>query len=209
MTDVRSAVGKMHQPANEAIADQADADQLILVDRADHEIGHLDKLACHAGNGVLHRAFSLFIFNGRDELLVQQRSARKRLWPNFWSNSCCSHPRQGESLTTAIHRRLMEELGLRCPLDFLFKFEYQAQYNASGAEHELCSVFFGRTNTPVHANRDEIAAWRWIALPDLQAELASDADCYTPWFKLEWERIRRDHLEDILTAGGMRAWAFR
>ena len=187
----------------------ADSNALILVDEADRRLGHLSKEACHEGRGVLHRAFSLLIFNGRGELLVQQRAPSKRLWPLYWSNSCCSHPRMGESMTTAIHRRLMEELGLRCSLDFLFKFSYQAQYDAVGAEHELCSVFFGRSTTPVHANREEIAAWRWLSLPDLQAQLQSDADRYTPWFKLEWERIRRDHLEDILTPGGMRAWAFR
>ncbi len=204
MTELRNTVGKKHQ-----VVDQLDADQLILVDEADREVGHLSKAACHAGAGVLHRAFSLFIFNANDELLVQQRSAHKRLWPNYWSNSCCSHPRIGESMTSAIHRRLMEELGLRCTLSFLFKFQYQAQYDAAGAENELCSVFFGRTNLPVHANETEISAWRWIGLPELQLELADPGERYTPWFKLEWERIRRDHLEEILTPGGVRAWASR
>jgi isopentenyl-diphosphate Delta-isomerase len=186
-----------------------EAEQLILVDEADHEIGHLGKVDCHAGAGVLHRAFSLFIFNARDELLVQQRSAGKSLWPDYWSNSCCSHPRRGESMTAAIHRRLMEELGLHCALKFLFKFKYQAQYNPTSAEHELCSVFYGRSSTPVRANRDEITDWRWVPLPELQAQLADPAQHYTPWFKLEREQIRRDHLDDILTPGGARAWVFR
>jgi isopentenyl-diphosphate delta-isomerase len=204
LTDVGNTVGKKPQ-----IVDPIGGESLILVDDADHEIGQMSKSDCHAGRGVLHRAFSLFIFNARDELLLQQRSDHKRLWPNFWSNSCCSHPRLGESMTTAIHRRLMEELGLRCTLDFLFKFQYQAQYDKQGAEHELCSVFFGRSNSPVQANREEIADWRWISLPQLQQQLGEEADRFTPWFKLEWEQIHRDHLDDILSPGGTRAWVYR
>ena len=204
MTELRNTVGKKPQ-----IVDSIGAESLILVDDADHEVGQMSKADCHAGRGVLHRAFSLFIFNSRDELLLQQRSGHKRLWPQYWSNSCCSHPRSGESMTAAIHRRLMEELGMRCTLQFLFKFKYQAQYDEQGAEHELCSVFFGRSTTPVHANSEEIADWRWISLPELQRELSEEADSFTPWFKLEWEQIRRDHLEDVLSPGGMRAWVYR
>src|SRR6201994_5019919 len=130
----------------------ADADTLILVDEADREVGHLSKARCHDGQGVLHRAFSLLIFNGAGELLLQQRAPSKRLWPGYWSNSCCSHPRRAESMETAIHRRLYEELGLRCPLQFLFKFQYQAQFESAGAEAELCSVFVGRTSDPVRVD---------------------------------------------------------
>jgi len=108
-------------------------------------------------------------------------------------------------MTAAIHRRLMEELGLSCTLEFLFKFRYQAQYDAAASEHELCSVFYGRCSTPVHPNDEEIAAVRWLPLQDLQGEIDGAAQRYTPWFKLEWQRIRRDHLEDILTPGGMPA----
>ena len=204
MTELRNTVGKKPQ-----IVDSIGGEPLILVDDADREIGQMDKADCHAGRGVLHRAFSLFIFNGCDELLLQQRSTNKRLWPSFWSNSCCSHPRSGEPMAMAIHRRLMEELGLRCTLEFLFKFKYQAQYDEQGAEHELCSVFFGRSSTPVHANHEEIADWRWISLPELQRQLIHEADRFTPWFKLEWEQIRREHLENIVSPGGMRAWVYR
>lgn len=172
----------------------ADPESLILVDRADHEVGYLDKARCHAGPGVLHRAFSLLIFNARNELLLQQRAAGKRLWPLYWSNSCCSHPRRHETMEAAIHRRLHEELGLSCPLQFLFKFEYQAQFDATGAEHELCSVYIGRSDGPVHINRDEILAWRWIGAEGLEQELAGeDAAHFTPWFRLEWERTWREH----------------
>jgi 8-oxo-dGTP pyrophosphatase MutT (NUDIX family) len=91
----------------------ADMDTLILVDEADRSVGHLSKVRCHEGRGILHRAFSLLIFNGSGELLLQQRAATKRLWPLFWSNSCCSHPRSTETMEAAIQRRLYEELGLR------------------------------------------------------------------------------------------------
>jgi len=177
-----------------------DAEPLILVDDADREIGHLDKAQCHVGSGVLHRAFSLLIFNRNGELLLQRRSAAKRLWPLYWSNSCCSHPRRAESMETAIHRRLAEELGLSCPLHFLFKFQYHAQFDAAGAEHELCSVYIGRCNGPLRINRAEISAWRWITPAALQAEMVGpDADQFTPWFRLEWERTWREHRAAVLT----------
>ena len=176
-----------------------DSEALILVDDADREIGHLDRANCHAGTGVLHRAFSLLIFNGNAELLLQQRSPGKSLWPLDWSNSCCSHPRRSESMEAAIHRRLDEELGVACPLHFLFKFQYQAQYDAAGAERELCSVFIGRCNGQLKVNPAEIAAWRWISKAALQAEMAGpEAAGFTPWFRLEWERLWRDHRADVL-----------
>jgi isopentenyl-diphosphate delta-isomerase len=172
----------------------SDSESLILVDEADREVGHLDKAQCHQGRGVLHRAFSLLIFNDAGELLLQQRAASKRLWPLYWSNSCCSHPRRAETMEAAINRRLNEELGLRCPLHFLFKFQYQAQFDEAGAEQELCSVFVGHTSAPVRIDPSEILAWRWISPESLQAELAgSDAGKFTPWFVMEWERIWRDH----------------
>jgi isopentenyl-diphosphate Delta-isomerase len=177
----------------------SDSEQLILVDTADREVGSLDKARCHAGRGVLHRAFSLLIFNGDGELLLQQRAASKRLWPRYWSNSCCSHPRRSETMEVAIHRRLGEELGLTCPLRFLFKFEYQAQFDTAGAEHELCSVFIGKSNGPVRVDSDEILAWRWIDPEALTAEMAGpERSKFTPWFHLEWQRIRDEHRGAVL-----------
>ena len=185
-----------HHSAGVDIA--ADSDALILVDAADHRVGQLSKRRCHEGRGVLHRAFSLLIFNGNGELLIQQRAAAKRLWPLYWSNSCCSHPRSGESMEAATQRRLREELGLSCPLQFLFKFQYQAQFDATGAEHELCSVFIGRCTDPIRVNEHEIAACRWIAPEALGAELTTHGGLkFTPWFMLEWTRIWRDHREAV------------
>src|ERR1700734_723325 len=160
----------------------ADSDALILVDEADRRLGHLSKELCHEGQGVLHRAFSLLIFNGRGELLIQQRAASKRLWPLYWSNSCCSHPRGAETMDAAIQRRLGEELGLTCPLHFLFKFQYQAQFDETGAENELCSVFIGRSTDSLNIDPDEIVAWRWVAPEALQAELAGGGGDFSPRF---------------------------
>jgi isopentenyl-diphosphate Delta-isomerase len=177
----------------------ADSDALILVDESDRRLGHLSKERCHEGKGILHRAFSLLIFNRRGELLVQQRSPRKRLWPLYWSNSCCSHPRHSESMAAATQRRLFEELGIHCGLRFLFKFQYHAQFDATGAEHELCSVFIGRCDQPLEINPDEICDWRWMTPDVLQRRMSEpDNSRFTPWFVLEWARIWRDHRPDVL-----------
>jgi isopentenyl-diphosphate delta-isomerase len=179
--------------------DAADSELLILVDAADREVGYLGKGACHDGPGVLHRAFSLLIFNRSGELLLQQRAASKRLWPHYWSNSVCSHPRRTEGLASAIHRRLEEELGISCPLHFLFKFQYEARFDHAGAERELCSVYIGRCDEDPKCDPEEIQAWRWVSPEALQQELAADeAERFTPWFRMEWDRIWRDHRADIL-----------
>lgn len=195
-----------HYDASHGMLPESDslvgAEALILVDEADREVGHASRARCHEGGGLLHRAFSLFVFNERGEVLIQQRAAGKQLWPLYWSNSCCSHPRRAESMDSAIHRRLHEELGLNCPLHFLFKFKYQAQFDGAGAEHELCSVFIGRCDAAtVRADRAEIAAWRWIAPAALDAEMSAGAVPFTPWFTQEWARIRREHQPAVQALG--------
>jgi isopentenyl-diphosphate delta-isomerase len=177
----------------------ADSELLILVDETDRELGYLDRARCHAGRGLLHRAFSLLIFNAKGQLLLQQRAATKQLWPLVWSNSCCSHPRRNESIEVAARRRLHEELGLNCALHYLFKFQYQAQFNSAAAENELCSVYIGRATERVTINPAEINAWRWISPEALQAEMAGpDKANFTPWFRLEWERVWGEHRADVL-----------
>lgn len=174
-----------------------DDEELILVDEADRELGHLSKAKCHEGSGVLHRAFSLFVFNREGEVLLQQRAAGKRLWSRFWSNSCCSHPRRGEPMDEAIHRRLWQEVGVEAQLTFLYKFRYQAQFGESGAEHELCWVYVGVTDDVPRPNRQEIADWAWISPARLDAELAARPEDYTPWFKMEWARLRGEFAEQL------------
>jgi isopentenyl-diphosphate delta-isomerase len=181
------------------VGEEAAAEPLILVDEADREVGHLGKEQCHEGRGVLHRAFSILIFNDRGELLLQQRARSKRLWPLYWSNSCCSHPRRAETMEAATRRRLHEELGLSCPLHFLFKFQYQAQFDPSGAENELCSVFIGKSHGALVINPGEISAWRWISREALDAEIrVGEAARFTPWFLIEWERIWSEHRSAVL-----------
>jgi len=188
MTDeLRCAHGTAEAAAGES-------ESLILVDETDREVGHMSKAQCHQGRGTLHRAFSLLIFNAAGELLLQQRAPGKRLWPLYWSNSCCSHPRRAETMEAATQRRLQEELGVRCGLHFLYKFQYQAQFDEAGGEHELCSVYIGRCTDAIRPDRREILAWRWVAPEALQIEMAGcAAERFTPWFKLEWRRVWRDH----------------
>ena len=176
------------------------SEELILVDELDREIGARSKSECHAGNGILHRAFSIFVFNGRNELLLQQRAVGKPLWPNYWSNTCCSHPRRGESMEQAVSRRLKQELGFMCPLRYLYKFKYHAQYGAVGAEHEYCWVYYGRHDGPVDVNVNEIASWRFLDITSLENELDDQPERFTPWFKMEWAHIRT-HFLDILGSG--------
>jgi isopentenyl-diphosphate Delta-isomerase len=174
------------------------SEELILVDEHDREIGSKIKSICHEGHGILHRAFSIFVFNADDELLLQQRSASKPLWPLYWSNTCCSHPRRGETMDVAVSRRLEQELGFSCPLTYLYKFRYQADFGEIGAEHEYCWVYLGYYDGSVDPNVSEIADWRFIDIESLNEELATVEDQFTPWFKLEWLHIQEHFLDAIL-----------
>ena len=178
------------------------SEQLMLVGDHDREIGFKGKADCHTGVGVLHRAFSIFVFNSQDELLLQQRSPSKMLWPGYWSNTCCSHPRRGEAMADAVTRRLKQELGFTCPLEYLYKFKYQAQFGAVGAEHELCSVYFGRYDGPVDVTITEIAAWRFVGVEELERELQRAPETFTPWFKMEWVHIKANYLDGMLAGTG-------
>lgn len=168
----------------------SDSESLIRVNRSDEPLGFLDKSACHDGSGVLHRAFSVFVLNASGELLLQQRHQSKRLWPGYWSNSCCSHPRAGEQMEEAVARRLEQELGIQAEVEFIFKFEYRAAFKDIGTEHELCWVYVGQTEAAPVVNTSEIAAWRWVAPADLDTALEEDPESYTPWLKMEWARLR-------------------
>ena len=170
-----------------------DDEPLILVDGEDREIGHAEKWDCHRGEGLLHRAFSIFLWNGRGELLLQQRSAEKALWPLIWSNSCCSHPRRGETLEGATQRRLREELGLETLLVHVFSFQYHARWGEVGSERELCHVYLGRHDGEVRVNPREVAAHRWVGAQALEVEIARAPDTLSPWMKLEWATLRAEH----------------
>jgi isopentenyl-diphosphate delta-isomerase len=167
-----------------------DDEALILVDEDDNEVGKLSKAECHVGDGVLHRAFSLFIFDRDGRLLLQQRSAEKLLWPMYWSNSCCSHPRHGETMDEAVHRRLDQELRMTSELHYLYKFQYQARFRDLGSEHELCWVYVGISEDAARPNPHEVAAHRWVTPEELDHEMTTRAETLTPWFQMEWREVR-------------------
>ncbi len=179
-----------------------DDEPLIVVDSEDNVLDYRPKTDCHAGAGILHRAFSIFLFNGDGRVLLQQRSDQKQLWPGYWSNSCCSHPRRGERVADAAARRLREEIDIATPLSFLYRFEYRAEFGRVGTEHELCSVYVARSDDPVAVNANEIAQWAFVAPDALDRDLAARPEAYTPWLKLEWPRIRADHWAWVETTRG-------
>ena len=179
-----------------------DNEALIIVDAQDRILGHGTKAELHQGAGTLHRAFSIFLFNDAGHVLLQQRSADKPLWPEFWSNTCCSHPRRGESYGIATRRRLKEELGVEAPLRFTHRFRYQAQFSAEGAEHELCSVYVGRIDGDPKPNPQEVSDWQWISPSALDEWLETNPQNLTPWFKLEWAALRSgEHAETLERLG--------
>ena len=175
----------------------SESEELILVDNDDNETGFLSKALAHDGGGTLHRAFSVFLFNEAGELLLQQRSGSKRLWPRYWSNSCCSHPRRGETMRVATRRRLRDELNVEIELEYVYKFSYQADFGELGSEHELCHVYLGSVGGEVHANDHEIEDIRFLSPADLEAEFESTPDRFTPWFLMEWNSLRSDYGEQL------------
>jgi isopentenyl-diphosphate delta-isomerase len=178
-----------------------DDEPLILVDEQDNVVGHLDKLTCHNGDGLLHRAFSLFICDTAGRVLLQQRAAGKRLWPLFWSNSVCSHPRRGESVDDAVVRRAREELGMRVEPRFLYKFSYAARYGDLGAERELCWVYLARSEDEPVIHADEVAALRWLEPSALTVEMREHPAAFTPWSIMEWEHLLQHHSADLQRGG--------
>ena len=187
----------------EEYSDKSSDETLILVDEHDQEIGTALKEDCHLGDGLLHRAFSVFIFNDKKEVLMQQRSKEKMLWGRFWSNSCCSHPRLGETIGNAAHRRVKEELSLETNLDFLYKFKYQEQFLNIGSEHELCHVFIGKCNQEPKVDSSEISDWKYLSIEELTRSIEENPSEFTPWLKIEWSEIigkYYDQLERIIDA---------
>jgi isopentenyl-diphosphate delta-isomerase len=162
-------------------------DSLVVVDEEDRVIGQGEKLALHTINVQLHRAFSVFVFNSRNEVLLQQRSAKKLLWPLYWSNSYCSHPRLGESMLDAVKRRSGEEISLAVDPSFQYKFIYRARYEQVGEEFELCYVYTTHSDEVPMANGDEVSQLRFVPVDDMDEFLA--ANSCTPWFIQEWRQL--------------------
>jgi len=161
---------------------------VILVDTADRELGTMEKMEAHE-KAVLHRAFSVFIFNDRGELMLQQRAAHKYHSPLLWTNTCCSHQRQGESNIEAGKRRLREEMGFEVDLDKKFHFVYKAEFDNGLTEHELDHVMVGYYNGEPTINPEEVASWKWINMEVLQQDMKDHPQDYTAWFKIIFDRF--------------------
>lgn len=158
-------------------------EQVILVDSNDNVLGTMEKMEAHS-RGLLHRAFSVLLFNSHGELLLQQRSVKKYHSGGLWTNTCCSHPRPGEKTATAVYRRLKEEMGIITETRALYSFVYTISFDQGLTEHELDHVFVGHYDGDPIINPDEIKDWKWVNLDSLREDIALYPDQYTYWFKL-------------------------
>ena len=158
-------------------------EQVVLVSENDEILGVMEKMQAHE-NGILHRAFSIFLFNNRGEMLLQKRAASKYHSPNQWTNAVCSHPRLDESYLEGAERRLQEELGVSCNLSEKFSFIYKADVGQNLWEHELDFVFTGIYNGDFTLNTEEVSEVRYIAMDELDKELKENPEHFTEWFKI-------------------------
>ncbi len=158
-------------------------EQVILVNENDEQIGLMPKMEAHE-KAVLHRAFSVFIFNKKGELLLQQRAADKYHSPNLWTNTCCSHQRNRETNIEAGKRRLQEEMGFSCDIKEVFSFIYQAPFDNGLTEHELDHVMVGYFNEDPNINRDEVESYHWMTLDNVKKDIELHPKKYTEWFKI-------------------------
>lgn len=165
-------------------------ESVVLVDEDDKDIGVMEKLEAHR-KGVLHRAFSVFIFNDRDELILQRRAPGKYHSAGLWTNTCCGHPRPGEVLMAAAQRRLKEEMGIACELEHRFAFAYSANVGNGLSEKEYDHVFTGHYSGTPEPDPEEADAWRWITLDALELEMAMEPLRFTPWLHACIARVAR------------------
>lgn len=155
---------------------------VILVDEKDNQIGTEEKMQAHK-EGKLHRAFSVFVFNSRGQMMLQKRAKSKYHSGGLWTNTCCSHPRLGEDVKAAATRRLKEEMGFTCELKKLYGFIYKTGFENGLMEHELDHVFVGNFNGQPKINAEEVGEWKWIDLNDLKKDMGKNTQNYTFWFK--------------------------
>lgn len=163
-------------------------EQVILVNHKDEQIGVMPKLEAHE-KAVLHRAFSVFVLNKNNEIMLQQRAHHKYHSPLLWTNTCCSHQRVGESNIEAGTRRLFEEMGFTTQLKELFHFIYKAPFDNGLTEHELDHVMIGYYDGQPQINHDEVESWKWMAIDDVKLDMARNPDSYTVWFKIIFDEF--------------------
>ena len=165
------------------------AQDVILVTENDEPIGTMEKMEAHR-QGVLHRAFSIFIFNGSGDMLVQKRALKKYHGAGLWSNACCSHPYPDETVETAAARRLQEELGFNTNLEKAFAFTYRAPVENNLIEHEYDHVFCGEYESELDFNDQEVEDVAYVTIPDLEAVIASQPSSFTTWFRLVFPQVK-------------------
>ncbi|MCG2420415.1 isopentenyl-diphosphate Delta-isomerase [Aequorivita sp. F47161] len=168
-------------------------EQVILVNENDEQLGLMPKQEAHI-KGVLHRAFSVFIFNDKNELMLQQRALHKYHTPGLWTNTCCSHPRDGETTLDAGKRRLFEEMGFTTALKETTSFIYKAPFDNGLTEHELDHILVGTYNQSPQINPEEVAAWKWMDLETVKTDIENNPDLYTAWFKIIFDKFYQ-HLQ--------------
>ena len=156
---------------------------VVLVDEHDNQVGLMPKMEAHE-KAILHRAFSVFVFNDQGELMLQQRAATKYHSPLLWTNTCCSHQRDGETSLAAGKRRLQEEMGFVCDLTEVFQFVYKAPFDNGLTEHELDHVMIGTYNGEPNVNPEEVASHKWMSLEDVKNDMEDNPQQYTAWFKI-------------------------
>ena len=161
-------------------------EKVILVDKNDNQVGLMPKLEAHE-KGVLHRAFSIFIFNSNYELLLQKRASSKYHSGGLWTNTCCSHPREGEDILDAANRRLDEEMGIKTSLRKVYDFIYKAELDNQLTEHEFDHVFYGVFDKDPILNEDEAEDFKWVDMETLNNDIIKNEDNYTVWFKIAFE----------------------
>ena len=161
---------------------------VVLVDELDNKVGLMEKMEAHI-NPTLHRAFSIFIFNSKNEMLLQQRALSKYHTPGLWTNTCCSHPRDGESLHDATKRRLQEEMGMQCELKEAFSFIYKADVMQGLVEHEFDHVFIGTSDDLPIINKDEVESLRYDTVENIKADIERNPQNYTAWFKIAFDKL--------------------
>lgn len=161
---------------------------VVLVDELDNNVGLMEKMEAHI-NPTLHRAFSIFIFNSKNEMLLQQRALSKYHTPGLWTNTCCSHPRDGESLHDATKRRLQEEMGMQCELKEAFSFIYKADVMQGLVEHEFDHVFIGTSDDLPIINKDEVESFRYDTVENIKADIERNPQNYTAWFKIAFDKL--------------------
>lgn len=170
-------------------------EKVILVDTNDEPIGLMEKMEAHQ-LGLLHRAFSVFVLNSKNEIMLQQRAAHKYHSPLLWTNTCCSHQRAGESNLEAGSRRLFEEMGFTTPLKEHFHFIYKAPFDNGLTEHELDHVMVGYSDEEPNINPDEVESWKWMSIEAVKADMQENPNEYTAWFTIIFEEFYH-HLEEL------------